>query len=270
MNIIPNIFTLTNLLLGFLAILAIGSGRFSLGCWLIIAASLMDGADGAAARWTKRSSAFGREFDSLSDLISFGLAPAVLVVQVLYQTVGNWAIALAFMQVLSGAVRLARYNINASSSDHLKSGPLFKNTRNRHGARGFIGLPIPGAALVIVSFYLYTQDHPEGRLTIPIWVVLTLLVSLLMVSSIPYPRFPLFTHSRVLSSLMVITCLVVLLIALVFKNFQFLFPLSLIYLMSGPGEIVKNWLRPTYTSHSLPGHSTGAARRFSKFSRGRR
>ncbi|MFN3820809.1 MAG: CDP-diacylglycerol--serine O-phosphatidyltransferase [bacterium] len=224
MNLIPNLFTYTNLLLGFLAIIAIGNGRFSLGVWMIFGAALMDGADGTIARLTKKMSSFGKELDSLADLVSFGVAPGVLIYQVLYQSTGYWAIPVSTLSIFGGAFRLARYNIYAAPSSRASS---------------FTGLPIPGAALTLASFYLYTFRNPEGRLTIPIWIGLSVAVFFLMVSQIPYSRMIVMPLSKKYLLGMSLFFVILLLGVVVFKQVKILFPLMVIYLLSGPVRAVK-------------------------------
>lgn len=111
-RVIPSIFTLANLFFGFLALVLTMDGGFKLAAGLIILSALMDSMDGKVARKLSVSSDFGMELDSLSDLVSFGVAPAILTYRALLQDqLGYWGILLAALFVLCGAVRLARFNV---------------------------------------------------------------------------------------------------------------------------------------------------------------
>ena len=139
--ILPNLFTLGNMLCGFYSIISTIEGRFHHAAVAIFIAALADGLDGKIARLTKTCSRFGVEFDSLADLVSFGVAPALLIyIWALrpYQRVGWLA---AFLFVICGALRLARFNVQVYTSEN----------------KYFTGLPIPAAATTIASFVLLHQ-----------------------------------------------------------------------------------------------------------------
>lgn len=115
-RMIPSIITLTNLLLGFLAIIMVIEGNYTLAAVLILFSVLMDSLDGKVARKLTVSTEFGKELDSLSDLVSFGVAPAVLTYQVIFQTlqpeyIKYFGLSIAAIFTLCGAIRLARFNI---------------------------------------------------------------------------------------------------------------------------------------------------------------
>lgn len=111
-RMIPSIFTLANLLFGFIALVLILDRKFNLAAGMILLSVLMDSMDGKVARKLSVSSDFGKELDSLSDLVSFGVAPAILVYSAfLRTTIGNWGIFLAAIFALCGAIRLARFNV---------------------------------------------------------------------------------------------------------------------------------------------------------------
>ncbi|MFW5870137.1 MAG: CDP-diacylglycerol--serine O-phosphatidyltransferase, partial [Candidatus Sumerlaeota bacterium] len=139
--IIPNLFTALNLFLGVLAIYAVHQGEMRRGCWLIVLAAVLDGLDGAVARLTHTQSRFGLEFDSLSDLASFGVAPSLAAFVFLSPSDHGYTrvlTAVCALFAVCGALRLARYNVQASGSER----------------KGFLGMPIPGAAMGIVSTVL--------------------------------------------------------------------------------------------------------------------
>jgi CDP-diacylglycerol--serine O-phosphatidyltransferase len=141
----------------------------------ILVALIFDVLDGQSARWTKTTSQFGIEYDSLADLVSFGVAPAVLVYAWALSAYGVLGLAVVFAFVGCGALRLARYNVQAATAD------------NRH----FTGLPIPAAAGVLASFMIFNhsllQLGPEVK---PVLILLaTFVLAFLMVSTIKYAKF---------------------------------------------------------------------------------
>jgi len=137
-SVIPNLFTAMNLFAGFLSIINASQQNYQYAAWLIIIAAIFDALDGAVARLTKSSSELGVELDSLSDIVSFGAAPAFLIYKTYlnsYETIG---VLIAASLVLAGGFRLARFNVQLVGFD--KS--------------FFTGLPIPISALTISSFIL--------------------------------------------------------------------------------------------------------------------
>ena len=175
-SIIPNLFTAMNMFSGFLSILNASQGNYHYAAWLIVIASIFDALDGAVARLTKSSSELGVELDSLSDIVSFGAAPAVLIFKTYLYTYNTSGILIAALLILAGGFRLARFNIQLVS---------FEKTF-------FKGLPIPIAALTISSFILSFYDTSKGfsapfdDFIIPMVIVL----SILMVSKIKYDTIP--------------------------------------------------------------------------------
>jgi len=177
---LPHFFTLSNIFLGFLAIIYISRESFTTAAWCIIIATICDMLDGKMARLTKTYSRFGVELDSLADAISFGLAPAYLIYQSNFRTIGEWGVVFSFIFLLAGVFRLARFNT-------LVKGYAKKNYR---------GLPIPAAALAVVTFFIMAQQY-WGRVDItPVFLVLVPGLSLLMVSSITYEAVPPLALSR--------------------------------------------------------------------------
>lgn len=184
MFVLPNLFTLTSIFCGFWALtLCTGDptpSQLYQAALSIFFAMFFDGFDGRVARLTKTQSQFGVEMDSLADVISFGVAPALLVYKWALAPLGLLGIFIAFAFAACGAMRLARFNVLAQRSTH--TGP----------SRFFIGLPIPLAAGMIVSMVIahYGADaSPLGAAAaLPIAAVVVVL-SLLMVSSIRYRTF---------------------------------------------------------------------------------
>lgn len=194
--VLPNLFTAGNLLCGFFALTwvfqfgARGGDDWSLiqrAIWLILGAFACDFLDGRVARFGGTESAFGREFDSLADLVSFGVAPAFLVYRIVLQEFPQTGWMVAAVYLACGALRLARFNILAARGASSKE---------------FVGLPIPAAAAMVVSVTLFmmwlqkegivtwvgTKEHPLGPYRWMLWVLM-LVVSGLMVSTVKYPTF---------------------------------------------------------------------------------
>jgi CDP-diacylglycerol--serine O-phosphatidyltransferase len=171
---IPSIFTILNMFSGFLAILQIFNGRYISAIILIIVAALFDSIDGKLARWLQESSHFGIEFDSLADLVSFGVAPAVLVNRLIFADMGIIGGFISFFPLLFGSVRLARYNLTA--------------TKKKRAF--YIGLPIPASAVTICS-YIWFHQRIFGTLGDP-YILLTLVIvlSFLMVSTFRFNLTP--------------------------------------------------------------------------------
>ena len=139
---LPNTFTALNMGCGFVAIMYSMQGSFYKACMFLVLGAIFDSVDGRVARLTGTQSSFGEQFDSLSDLISFGIAPSLIFYNKFLTGTGRIGIVIAFLFLLCGALRLARFNanINNVSSDY------------------FQGLPIPGAALAILSYILISLE----------------------------------------------------------------------------------------------------------------
>lgn len=185
-SVVPSFFTLMNLFSGFLAILMVFEGKLTVAAWLIVLAAFFDVLDGFMARLTNGDSVFGIELDSLSDIVSFGVAPGILIYAWLFSTPAsgpaNIALPLvAALPALCGAIRLARFNIDAK----VEQTSFFK------------GLPIPAQAMMLVAFFLTFKNnlevfevfkHGANSIVIPVIIVL----SLLMVSTVPFDKVPRF------------------------------------------------------------------------------
>lgn len=239
--IIPNIFTIGNLFLGFTALLMISREQYIPACWLIIMAAILDGLDGLIARLVRSDSRFGAEIDSLVDVVSFGVIPSLLIYKVFFHTFGFIGSLIAFLPLLAGAIRLARFN-------------TMLQTKTNY--RGFQGLPIPSSALTLVAFNLYMHAVPGGIADQRLWLSLVLAVSLLMVSPIPYRRMPVIIIRGSRHPVLVAIFWVTILTAFIAKPALTLFPLMLIYVMTGPIEWGLKQLkkiRPTLDDENLQG-----------------
>jgi CDP-diacylglycerol--serine O-phosphatidyltransferase len=171
--LLPNLFTLAALFAGFFAIVQAMNDRFELAAIAIFAAMVLDGMDGRVARLTNTQSAFGEQFDSLSDMTSFGVAPALVMYEWILHDLGRWGWAAAFVYCAGAALRLARFNANLGVIDK----------------RFFQGLPSPAAAALIAGFVWLAIDNKLqiNDVWLP-WVAfgLTVYAGLTMVSSAPF------------------------------------------------------------------------------------
>ena len=176
--ILPSAFTSGNLFFGIWSIVESTRGNFALAAWFIIAAAVLDLLDGRVARMSRTGSAFGAELDSLVDVVSFGVGPAMLLYFWRFRG-GEWAWLLSFIYVLAAALRLARFNV-------VQAGQAKTH---------FLGLSSPIAGITLASSYPFTQtiffQQQFGFLPLPLMVVLlTAGLALLMVSQVPYPVLP--------------------------------------------------------------------------------
>ncbi len=173
--LLPNLITSASLFCGFYSILSSIKGAFPQAAIFILVSVVLDALDGRIARWTKATSSFGVEYDSLSDLIAFGMAPSILVYYWALLDLGRLGWIGAFAYLICGALRLARFNIQ-KADDSL--GDCFK------------GLPTPGAAIVIASTVIFFHDYnwEVGPYKLGVFI-LNMVLAFLMVSTVKYPAF---------------------------------------------------------------------------------
>ena len=170
---IPNTFTALNMACGFIAILFGFHGEFYKACMFIVLGAIFDSVDGRIARMTNTQSSFGEQFDSLSDLVSFGVSPAIVYYFRFLTDAGRPGMVVCFLFMLCGALRLARFNstIDKNKSDY------------------FQGLPIPGGATAVISLIFMSFNFPEIAQYKTITVGYLLFYAVLMISNIPFPSF---------------------------------------------------------------------------------
>ena len=169
--ILPNTLTLCSMFLGFYSILAALKGNYLHAAWAIMLATVFDGLDGWVARLTHSTTKFGIELDSLSDLVAFGVAPAVMLYKWSLMSFGRVGWAAAFLFMACGALRLARYNIQMGSTE----------------SKAFTGMPIPGAATIVATLVIFHYEvwetEPEKNIFI---LLLTIILAVLMVSTLRF------------------------------------------------------------------------------------
>jgi len=271
---LPTLFTAANIFLGFYALLAIFQGailmtqdpyaaslQFKFAAMAIGAAVFFDGLDGRIARMTNTTSEFGRELDSLADVITFGIAPAALAfVWGVYfvplsqgkilEHLRNAGYFLSFMYLLCGAARLARFNIQTN--------PIPKNP-GRPDRKYFVGLPIPAGAGMIASIVYAVDGAPlEWWVFSVAWLILTGLLAFLMVSTWRSPSFKDLALTRPLSPLTIILVAGLIYVISIFSQ-PMLLGMCAAYVGSGivirAGGIVRRRLRPS-PPHA-PEHQVG-------------
>ncbi len=240
--VVPSLFTVLNIFCGFRAIVYTAQGDFTPAAWFIVMAGVFDVLDGVMARITKSSSDFGVEFDSLSDVVSFGAAPSFLVYTLHLHSQGGVGMLVSAMPMIFGALRLARFNSQLVSYDK----DYFK------------GLPIPASALTICAFVMtYQKGVPgltgmEAVLLMPLIVVL----SLLMVSTIKYDTFPKFSGHAIRQHPLRFTFSIIGATAIVVTKGAALFPFFLFYLATGPARTVVHFIQHSLHPSEKPGEES--------------
>ncbi|MFH2012134.1 MAG: CDP-diacylglycerol--serine O-phosphatidyltransferase [Pseudomonadota bacterium] len=220
--VLPNLLTTVGLLSGFYAIISVLEGKFQYAAYAILVALLFDGLDGRVARLTRTTSRFGIEYDSLADLVAFGIAPGLLVFSWALVPFGRFGWLAAFLYVACGALRLARFNTQVT---------VIKSNK-------FSGLPIPAAASLIAStvlfFHYLGYDEDTKHITV---LCMIYILSFLMVSSIKYYSFKELglLKRRPFSFLVTFVLLLILVVA---KPQIVLFAFFLSYALSGPITII--------------------------------
>jgi|1186.fasta_scaffold114963_2 CDP-diacylglycerol---serine O-phosphatidyltransferase len=221
--VMPSAFTLGNLFFGFWSIVSAFNGNFRWAGWFIVFAGILDMLDGRVARLSGTGTRFGAELDSLVDVISFGVAPALLMYFLDFSSAGRFAWILCYIYVVAVALRLARFNVVSSG---------------KPSTGWFTGMPSPSAGMTLAVYYPFSQTNwyraslayldlqHEGL------VVLLLLLALLMVSNVKYPKFPPIGVRSARGILGLAVYLLILLGGLLVPEY-FLFPLGLFYMAFG-------------------------------------
>lgn len=225
--LLPSALTIGSAFCGFWSVIGVLDGRYERSAWLILASFLLDGLDGRVARLTRTTSRFGEEFDSLADIIAFGMAPALLAYAWGLQSWDRIGWLCCFLFMITGGARLARFNIQAASQDK----------------RYFVGLPIPAAAGVIAGLVLFLDGQPiVDRFTALPVLILVLVTGFLMISKVRYRSFKDLNLKRRYPFWWVL--LPALLLFLVFSHPQLsLLTVALTYAASGPLGKAISWVR---------------------------
>lgn len=223
--IVPNLFTTANLFSGFFGIICAINGRFELAAIAIIASGVFDILDGKVARLTRAMSRFGVEYDSLADLVSFGVAPGLLMYLWALKPYGRLGWLAAFVFMACGALRLARFNVQVEVVSK----------------KYFVGLPIPGAAGMVATtvLFFHAWSLAPWNYGIPL-LIATYLLGFVMVSTLPYYSFKEveFVRSKPLP---VLVSAIVLVTIIAVSPGTMLFLLNFIFVMAGPVTYLYKW-----------------------------
>ncbi len=254
--VVPSFFTLANLFFGFWSIVSAFNQNFKWAGLFIFFSGVLDMFDGRIARLSNTGTRFGAELDSLVDIVSFGVAPALLMYFLEFAAGGKFGWVVCYLYVVATALRLARYNVIAATGAP---------------SAWFTGLPSPAAGMTLATYYLFSQtawyrasvaylDFQHEGLT-----VLILLLAALMVSNVKYPRWPRI-GVRSLTGVLGLLLHLGVLAGAVLAPASFLFPLGLAYMIFGlarstilsllergnPVPAAANPPTPDATVHSLP------------------
>ena len=222
--LLPNMITTLALFSGFISVVSSLDGEFKRASIAIIAAGFFDALDGRIARMTRTASLFGVQYDSLTDIVAFGMAPSLLMYTAVLKPLGRFGWLGAFLFLACGALRLARFNVQAQ----------------KVGQKHFTGLPIPAAGGVVAAGMLLVGDEGLNSATMEVAVILAVyLLSFLMVSRIPYPSLKQVVIPR-RKAFQVLAGLVVCLVLVANHPAHFLFGFGVTYTILGP--VLGGWI----------------------------
>lgn len=222
---IPSLFTVLNLFCGFMSLVNAEADNIYIACLYIIYAALFDMIDGIAARFTRTSSRFGVELDSLADVISFGAAPSFILYKAFFFEHGAAGTALATLIMIFAALRLARFNANLTGFDKTF----------------FSGVPVPIPALTVSSFFMFYYNKIFSPEFSSILVYsLSIFLPLLMVSRFRYDTVPRFSLKAVKKQPVKFTMIFIILVMLIATRGEGLFAFCLFYISSGIFRSLKN------------------------------
>lgn len=219
-SIIPNLFTIMNMFCGFLSVINSSEGNFYYASVLIILAGLFDALDGLAARITNSASEFGVELDSLSDLISFGIAPAFLIYRIKLYVFLEIGVLISAFYLITAALRLARFNVQLIGFD------------KSH----FSGLPSPLGAMTIASFILTFYDNAIGKFVNRsdiYFIFLSIAIGFLMISKIRYEAFPKLTKEGLKKNFILVSFIIFSLFVAILSKGKAIIFLLLSYILFG-------------------------------------
>jgi CDP-diacylglycerol--serine O-phosphatidyltransferase len=227
--IVPNFFTISNMFCGFTSVIYSFNGDFLTAFWLIILGSVFDVFDGKIARYMETASEFGVEYDSFSDVITFGVAPSFMIYNAFYNDMNAIGFLIAFMPLLFGSIRLARFNIELEGFDKEE----------------FSGLPIPLAAITVSSGVLFWLEFmPVSQVNLHWFTALMIAVVGLEVTRFRYPTLPNFAlkHARRSDRIAVVILLAAAVAVIIWQNLM-LFPVLLLISFSGVIRWFYEWFK---------------------------
>jgi CDP-diacylglycerol---serine O-phosphatidyltransferase len=234
--IVPNLFTTGNLMSGFFGIVSSINGEYQLAAVAIFVSCVFDILDGKVARLTRATSRFGVEYDSLADLVAFGVGPAILMYLWALKPFGRLGWLAAFVFVTCGALRLARFNVQVETASK----------------KFFVGLPIPGAANMVATTVFFLEGWrvtftPYGS---PSLLIVTYLLGFLMVSTVPFYSFKDFEMIKA-KPIPVLFGVLVMVTVIAIEPQLMLFSLCLTYVLAGPILFLSQRFRKKSTDTAL-------------------
>ena len=211
----PGVFTMGNIICGFVSILSVFEGNFTTACWLIILAGFLDALDGRVARLSGATSQFGVELDSLADFLSFGVAPAVLVHTIKLSAMGKWGWVISVIFITAASYRLARYNLLADTEEK----------------KDFLGMPVPLAAFGLISYVIFSY-RIWGELQYgEVLVSMIIGFAFLMVSQVQYDALPERFSSK--WDRVKLAAIIIAVVAVLIDSRLMLFPIVASYILFG-------------------------------------
>jgi CDP-diacylglycerol--serine O-phosphatidyltransferase len=222
-ELVPSVFTLANLFFGMWSMVLASRGDFYRAGWFIVIAAVLDMLDGRVARLSNTGSKFGAELDSLVDIVSFGVAPAMLMYFYSFSAAGQFGWLVVYGYLVCVALRLARYNVQSAPDATVE--------------KSFTGLPSPAAGIALATYYPFTQTslYQEHLRSLPwsqLLVILVVALSIAMVSTAKYARLPRIGF-RSVRGLLGLAANVGLLAMAVWWRDPFFFPASVAYMTYG-------------------------------------
>jgi len=228
---IPSLFTILNAFCGMMSVINSAKGDFESAALFIIYASLFDAVDGLAARLTNSSSKFGVELDSLSDVISFGLAPSILLYYVYLNVFGDVGIVLSSLIMVFAAIRLARFNVQLSGFDKVK----------------FNGLPAPMSAFTICSYILFYHNKIfSENVSEIILISLSVFLPVMMVSKVKYDTIPKPSLRTIKKNPIIYIIILIAVILTIATKGEGSFSFCLFYIFSG---IIRSFYNMIFRKH---------------------
>lgn len=229
-SIVPNLFTLANLLAGFTAIVLTSQQDFKRAAAFILVAGIFDMLDGVMARLINSTSEFGVELDSLCDAVSFGVAPGYMLYMAHFNQDPRFGILLAALPAMAGVLRLARFNVQLTSLED----KLY-----------FRGMPIPSGALTIVSYivFIHFSEYISSEYKGLAITLVSVLTSLAMVSTIKYDNLPRPSLRSIKQRPIIFSIFIIAIILCIATKGSFIFPFMMLYMIGGAIRQVFLWMR---------------------------
>lgn len=215
--LVPNAITATAIFAGYISILEAFQGHYAVAAGFILLACVLDMLDGRVARMMRATSEFGVQFDSLADLVNYGVAPALLFYFLYFEALGFLGMALSFLPICCAAIRLARFNEEAD--------PAVPVTH-------FVGLPTTISALVLAGFVIFMQDMHPGSESVVQAALLMVMNAFLMVSNVQYEKSNILSLRYIRKTRRVVTGTIIVASLVLFPTFAF-FAWGLLYILYG-------------------------------------